>query len=58
MRAAIIETVDTIRLTIDGPLARLVLDRPHVLNAGNRRWVATSTRRWRASPPSRPSAWW
>ena len=40
MRAAIIEAVDAIRLTIEGPLARLVLDRPHVLNAGNRRWVA------------------
>src|SRR5262245_57370916 len=40
MQAAIIEAVDAIRLAIEGPLARLVLDRPHVLNAGNRRWVA------------------
>jgi enoyl-CoA hydratase/carnithine racemase len=35
-----IEAVDAIRLEIEGPLARLVLDRPRVLNAGNRRWVA------------------
>lgn len=34
-----IEAVEAIRLEIDGPLARLVLDRPRVLNAGNRRWV-------------------
>ena len=40
MRPAIIEAVDAIRLTVEGPLARLILDRPHVLNAGNRRWVA------------------
>jgi enoyl-CoA hydratase/carnithine racemase len=40
MRAAIIEIVDAIQLAIEGPLARLILDRPHVLNAGNRRWVA------------------
>ena len=30
----------TIRLQIDGPVARVTLDRPHVLNAGNREWVA------------------
>ena len=35
-----IETVETIRLEIEGPLAKLVLDRPRVLNAGNRQWVA------------------
>ncbi len=35
-----IEAVEAIRLEIEGPLARLVLDRPRVLNAGNRRWVA------------------
>jgi enoyl-CoA hydratase/carnithine racemase len=28
------------RLEIAGPVARLTLDRPRVLNAGNRRWVA------------------
>ncbi|HXH84875.1 MAG TPA: enoyl-CoA hydratase/isomerase family protein [Candidatus Tectomicrobia bacterium] len=30
----------TIRLEIDGPVARVTLDRPHVLNAGDREWVA------------------
>ena len=29
----------TIRLAIDGPLARVTLDRPDVLNAGNADWV-------------------
>src|SRR5687767_7042663 len=28
------------RLQLEGPVARLTLDRPRVLNAGNRRWVA------------------
>jgi enoyl-CoA hydratase/carnithine racemase len=28
------------RLEVAGAVARLTLDRPHVLNAGNRRWVA------------------
>ena len=40
MQPAIIEAVDAIRVVIEGPLARRVLDRPHVLNASNRRWVA------------------
>jgi len=31
--------VKTIRLAIDGPLARVTLDRPDVLNAGNAEWV-------------------
>jgi enoyl-CoA hydratase/carnithine racemase len=31
---------DTMRLDVTGAVARLTLDRPHVLNAGNRRWVA------------------
>jgi enoyl-CoA hydratase/carnithine racemase len=31
------------RLELDGPVARLTLDRPRVLNAGNRRWVAELT---------------
>jgi enoyl-CoA hydratase/carnithine racemase len=31
--------VDTIRLDVDGPLARVTLDRPHVLNAGDATWV-------------------
>ena len=35
-----IEAVEAIRLEIEGPLATLVLDRPRVLNAGNRQWVA------------------
>jgi enoyl-CoA hydratase/carnithine racemase len=35
-----IEAVEAIRLEIEGPLAKLVLDRPRVLNAGNRQWVA------------------
>ena len=35
-----IEAVEAIRLEIEGRSARLVLDRPRVLNAGNRRWVA------------------
>ena len=29
----------TIRLAVDGPLARVTLDRPEVLNAGNADWV-------------------
>ncbi len=29
----------TIRLSFDGPLARVTLDRPEVLNAGNAEWV-------------------
>jgi enoyl-CoA hydratase/carnithine racemase len=32
--------VDTMRLEVTGAVARLTLDRPQVLNAGNRRWVA------------------
>jgi hypothetical protein len=51
-----IEAVEAIRLEIEGPLAKLVLDRPRVLNAGNRQWVAVSTRRWRPSPLRRTSA--
>ena len=35
-----IEAVEAIRLEIEGPLATMVLDRPRVLNAGNRQWVA------------------
>jgi enoyl-CoA hydratase/carnithine racemase len=31
--------VRTIRLAIDGPLARVTLNRPEVLNAGNAEWV-------------------
>jgi len=31
--------VRTIRLAIEGPLARITLDRPEVLNAGNAEWV-------------------
>jgi enoyl-CoA hydratase/carnithine racemase len=31
--------VKTIRLAVDGPLARVTLDRPEVLNAGNADWV-------------------
>jgi enoyl-CoA hydratase/carnithine racemase len=31
--------VRTIRLAVDGPLARVTLDRPEVLNAGNEEWV-------------------
>jgi enoyl-CoA hydratase/carnithine racemase len=33
-------TNGTIELTITGPLARVTLDRPEVLNAGDARWVA------------------
>ncbi len=29
----------TIRLAVEGPLARVTLDRPEVLNAGNAEWV-------------------
>ena len=29
----------TIRVVVDGPLARMTLDRPEVLNAGNAEWV-------------------
>ena len=32
--------MDTMRLEVAGAVARLTLDRPQVLNAGNRRWVA------------------
>jgi enoyl-CoA hydratase/carnithine racemase len=32
--------LDTMRLEFSGPVARLTLERPHVLNAGDRRWVA------------------
>jgi enoyl-CoA hydratase/carnithine racemase len=32
-------SVPTIRLDFDGPLARVTLDRPEVLNAGNAEWV-------------------
>jgi enoyl-CoA hydratase len=32
--------VDTMRLEVAGAVARLTLDRPRVLNAGNRQWVA------------------
>jgi hypothetical protein len=39
MRPALIEAVEAIRLEIEGPLATLILDRPRVLNAGNRQWV-------------------
>ena len=31
--------MSTIRLAVDGPLARVTLDRPEVLNAGNAEWV-------------------
>ena len=31
--------MSTIRLEVDGPLARVTLDRPEVLNAGNADWV-------------------
>jgi enoyl-CoA hydratase/carnithine racemase len=31
--------VKTIRLAVEGPLARVTLDRPEVLNAGNAEWV-------------------
>jgi enoyl-CoA hydratase/carnithine racemase len=31
--------VTTIRLHVDGPVARVTLDRPEVLNAGNAEWV-------------------
>ena len=31
--------MSTIRLAVDGPLARVTLDRPDVLNAGNAAWV-------------------
>jgi enoyl-CoA hydratase/carnithine racemase len=32
--------VETMRLESGGAVARLTLDRPRVLNAGNRQWVA------------------
>jgi enoyl-CoA hydratase/carnithine racemase len=35
--------VTTIRFTVDGPVARVVLDRPEVLNAGNAAWVRDLT---------------
>jgi enoyl-CoA hydratase/carnithine racemase len=31
--------VTTIRLAVEGPVARVTLDRPHVLNAGDAQWV-------------------
>lgn len=31
--------MSTMRLALDGPMARLTLDRPEVLNAGNAEWV-------------------
>jgi enoyl-CoA hydratase/carnithine racemase len=31
--------VTTIRFTVEGPVARMTLDRPEVLNAGNAEWV-------------------
>jgi enoyl-CoA hydratase/carnithine racemase len=48
--------VDTMRLEVTGMLARLTLDRPRVLNAGNRRWVADlneAVRQLQASPDVR-----
>jgi len=48
--------VDTMRLEVTGMLARLTLDRPRVLNAGNRRWVADlneAVRKLQASPDVR-----
>jgi len=48
--------VETMRLDIAGPVARLTLDRPRVLNAGNRRWVADLTeavRRLEEAPEAR-----
>jgi enoyl-CoA hydratase/carnithine racemase len=32
--------LETMHLDVTGPVARLTLQRPHVLNAGDRRWVA------------------
>ena len=48
--------MDTMRLEVTGMLARLTLDRPRVLNAGNRRWVADlneAGRQLQASPDVR-----
>ena len=48
--------MDTMRLQLEGPVARLTLDRPRVLNAGNRRWVADlneAVRRLAARPEAR-----
>ena len=48
--------METMRLDIAGPVARLTLDRPRVLNAGNRRWVADLTeavRRLEEAPEAR-----
>jgi len=48
--------VNTMRLEVTGMLARLTLDRPRVLNAGNRRWVADlneAVRQLQASPDVR-----
>ena len=53
MQPAMIEPVEAIRLEIEGPLAKLVLDRPRVLNAGNRQWVADLNEAVRPSPPRR-----
>ena len=33
----------TIRVSVEGPLARVTLDRPEVLNAGNADWVRDLT---------------
>jgi enoyl-CoA hydratase/carnithine racemase len=48
--------VDTMHLEIAGAVARLTLDRPRVLNAGNRRWVADlneAVRRLQRTPEAR-----
>ena len=48
--------MDTMRLEVTGAVARLTLDRPRVLNAGNRRWVADlneAVRRLEALPDVR-----
>jgi enoyl-CoA hydratase/carnithine racemase len=48
--------MDTMHLEITGAVARLTLDRPRVLNAGNRQWVADlneAVRRLEAAPAAR-----
>lgn len=35
--------LETMRLDVAGPLARLTLDRPEVLNAGDARWAFSQT---------------
>jgi enoyl-CoA hydratase/carnithine racemase len=48
--------VDTMHLEIAGEVARLTLDRPRVLNAGNRQWVADlndAVRRLERAPEAR-----